>query len=162
MLGCFFSSMSNNIKKKINFSSSIYIWFLFFLIIFTKFSTICANANTYKVVDLEISKPYDNNFNKESVVDLAFVKAFEQIILKITTLKKNQINNGINILDLVLLTKLGNSKGEVRRMIKNNGLKINNETISDENKIFYEDSFNRNNGMKVSHGKKQHVILKII
>ena len=77
-------------------------------------------------------------------------------------IKKNQINNGINILDLVLLTKLGNSKGEVRRMIKNNGLKINNETISDENKIFYEDSFNQNNGMKVSHGKKQHVIVKLI
>ena len=77
-------------------------------------------------------------------------------------IKKNQINNGINVLDLVLLTKLGSSKGEVRRMIKNNGLKINNETISDENKIFYEDSFNQNNGMKVSHGKKQHVILKII
>ena len=77
-------------------------------------------------------------------------------------IKKSQIDNGINILDLVLLTKLGNSKGEVRRMIKNNGLKINNETISDENKIFYEDSFNQNNGMKVSHGKKQHVILKII
>ncbi len=77
-------------------------------------------------------------------------------------IKKNQLSNGINILDLVLLTKLGNSKGEVRRMIKNNGLKINNETISDENKIFYENSFNQNNGMKVSHGKKQHVILKII
>ena len=77
-------------------------------------------------------------------------------------IKKNQISNGINILDLVLLSKLGNSKGEVRRMIKNNGLKINNETISDENKIFYEDSFNQNNGMKVSHGKKQHVIVKII
>ena len=77
-------------------------------------------------------------------------------------IKKNQINDGINILDLVLLTKLGNSKGEVRRMIKNNGLKVNNETISDENKIFYEDSFNQNNGMKVSHGKKQHVVIKII
>ena len=77
-------------------------------------------------------------------------------------IKKNQINDGINILDLVLLTKLGNSKGEVRRMIKNNGLKINNETISDENKIFHEDSFDKNSGMKVSHGKKQHVIVKII
>jgi len=77
-------------------------------------------------------------------------------------IKKNQINNGINILDLVLLTKLANSKGEVRRMIKNNGLKINNEAITDENKIFYEDSFDQNNGMKVSHGKKQHVIVKII
>jgi len=77
-------------------------------------------------------------------------------------IRKNQITDGINILDLVLLTKLGNSKGEIRRMIKNNGLKINNKTISDENKIFYKDSFDKNNSMKVSHGKKQHVILKII
>ncbi len=77
-------------------------------------------------------------------------------------IKKNEIKNGINILDLVLLTKLGNSKGEVRRMIKNNGLKINNETITDETKIFYENNFHEDNGMKVSHGKKQHVILKII
>ena len=77
-------------------------------------------------------------------------------------IKKNQINNGINILDLVLLAKLGNSKGVVRRMIKNNGLKINNETITDENKIFYENYFDQDNDMKVSHGKKQHVIIKII
>jgi len=82
--------------------------------------------------------------------------------LPLIKIKKNQINNGINILDLVLLTKLGNSKGEVRRMIKNNGLKINNETISDESKIFYENSFNQDNSIKVSHGKKQHVIVKII
>tara|TARA_Y100000590_G_scaffold455258_1_gene603560 strand:- start:381 stop:1115 length:735 start_codon:yes stop_codon:yes gene_type:complete len=82
--------------------------------------------------------------------------------LPMVKIKKNQIINGINILDLVLLTKLGNSKSEIRRMIKNNGLKINNETISDENKIFYEENFNKDDGMKVSHGKKQHVILKII
>jgi tyrosyl-tRNA synthetase len=77
-------------------------------------------------------------------------------------IKKNEIVNGISILDLVILTKLGNSKGEIRRMIKNNGLKINNETIIDETKIFYQDSFDQDNSMKVSHGKKQHVIVKII
>jgi len=76
--------------------------------------------------------------------------------------KKNEITNGINILDLVLLTKLGSSKGEIRRMIRNNGLRINNETITDENKILYEDNFEQNSFMKVSHGKKQHVIVKII
>ena len=46
-------------------------------------------------------------------------------------------------------------------MIKNNGLKINNETIIDETKIFYENNFDQNNSIKVSHGKKQHVIVKI-
>ncbi len=82
--------------------------------------------------------------------------------LPMVKIKRNQITSGINILDLVLLTKLGNSKSEIRRMIKNNGLKINNEPISDENKIFYEENFNKDDGMKVSHGKKQHVILKVI
>jgi len=80
-------------------------------------------------------------------------------IIKITN---NKISNGINIFDLVMLTNLAHSKGEVRRMIKNNGLKINNEAITDESKIFYKDHFNQNNSLKVSHGKKQHVIVKII
>ena len=81
--------------------------------------------------------------------------------LPVIKIKKNEINNGINILDLVLLTNLGNSKGEVRRMIKNNGLKINNKPITDENRIFYQDDFSQDNSIKVSHGKKQHVIIKI-
>ena len=82
--------------------------------------------------------------------------------LPLVKIKKDIVSIGINILDLVLQTKLANSKGEVRRMIKNNGLKINNETIIDETKIFYQDSFEQDNSMKVSHGKKQHVIVKII
>ncbi len=82
--------------------------------------------------------------------------------MPIVKIGKKQINNGINILDLVILTKLGHSKSEVRRMIKNNGLKINNNLESNENKIFYQNDFDLNSGMKISHGKKQHVIVKII
>ena len=47
-------------------------------------------------------------------------------------------------------------------MIKNNGLNINNEVITDETKIINQDNINQDNIMKVSHGKKQHVIVKII
>ena len=67
------------------------------MIIFAKFSTIDASANTYKITNLEISEPYDNNFNKDVVIDRAFRKAFEQIILKITTLKKNEIEYLTNL-----------------------------------------------------------------
>ena len=82
--------------------------------------------------------------------------------LPIVKIKKSFISNGVNILDLVLQSKLAISKGEVRRMIKNNGLKINNELVTDESKIIDQDNFDNENNMKVSHGKKQHVILKII
>jgi len=82
--------------------------------------------------------------------------------LPVVKIKKNIIANGINIFDLVLHTKLANSKGEIRRMIKNNGLRINNEVLSDETKIINQSNFDENNNLKVSHGKKQHVIIKII
>ena len=81
--------------------------------------------------------------------------------LPVVKIKKNSIDNGINVLDLVLLTTLANSKGEIRRMIKNNGLKINNEVITDETKIIDQNNFDQDDNMKVSHGKKQHVIVKI-
>ena len=82
--------------------------------------------------------------------------------LPVVKVKKNSITDGMNVLDLVLLTTLANSKGEIRRMIKNNGLKINNEVVSDETKIIDQNNFDQDNNMKVSHGKKQHVIVKII
>ena len=82
--------------------------------------------------------------------------------LPVVKVKKNIIINGINILDLVIQTSLANSKSEIRRMIKNNGLKINNEVVTDEKKIINKNSFDQDNNMKVSHGKKQHVIVKII
>ena len=82
--------------------------------------------------------------------------------LPIVKIKRNIITNGINILDLVLQTNLANSKSEIRRMIKNNGLKINNETVADELIIINQNHFDDHNYMKVSHGKKQHVIVKII
>ena len=47
-------------------------------------------------------------------------------------------------------------------MIKNNGLKINNEIVNDEKKLINKNNFDQDNNMKVSHGKKRHVIVKII
>jgi len=77
-------------------------------------------------------------------------------------IKKSVINDGLSLFDLVIQTKLANSKSEVRRMVKNYGLKINNLIITDETKIINKKDFNENNMLKVSHGKKQHIIVKII
>ena len=55
--------------------------------------------------------------------------------LPIIKIKKNIISVGFNILELVIQTKLASSKSEIRRMIKNNGLKINNKIVTDEKKI---------------------------
>jgi tyrosyl-tRNA synthetase len=75
---------------------------------------------------------------------------------------RSEIKNGIKILDLILKTNLINSKSEIRRMIKNKGLKINNEVVIDERKIIYEDDLDKNGNLKISHGKKKHVLIKVI
>ncbi|MBO6472100.1 MAG: tyrosine--tRNA ligase [Pelagibacteraceae bacterium] len=77
-------------------------------------------------------------------------------------LKKKQVINGINIIDLVTSANLSNSKSEVRRMIKNKGIKINNETIESDKFSISLNNFSQENFLKLSRGKKQHVIVKII
>jgi len=81
--------------------------------------------------------------------------------LPVIKIKKDQIDNGLNIIDLSMKTNLFNSKSEVRRTIKNSGLKINNSTTTDENSIINISDF-KDNVLKISHGKKKHVLIKII
>ena len=78
--------------KKIYFNRSIYnIAFLYIVLIFIKFSTTAAFANSFKISDIEISKPYDLNFKKEEVIEIAFEKAFQELIFKLTTLNSNKV-----------------------------------------------------------------------
>ena len=76
------------------------------------------------------------------------------------TIKKNIVIDGINIVELVFQNNLVQSKSEVRRIIKNNGIRVNDEIISDEKKIINIDSFVDSSYIKLSVGKKTH--LKII
>ena len=76
-------------------------------------------------------------------------------------LNKSNIDKGINIIELVLLSNLLSSKSEVRRSIKNNGIKINNNPVADDKIDIKSKDFNNENILKLSFGKKKHVIFKI-
>ena len=76
-------------------------------------------------------------------------------------ISKKEIENGVNIIDLVVLSKLLVSKSEVRRTIKNRGIKINNEIIEDQNLQILLKDFKNQNFLKLSLGKKKHVIIKM-
>ena len=121
-----------------------------------KLKILLANETTTMLHGLKASKDAEataqKTFNEKSIgKDLPSLN-----------IKKNIITNGINIIDLVLMTNLANSKSEIRRMIKNNGLRINNEIITNESKVINKNDFGQGNNIKVSHGKKQHTIIKII
>jgi tyrosyl-tRNA synthetase len=92
-----------------------------------------------------------NTFEKKSIgADLPTIN-----------LEKEEVANGINIIDLVIASNLLGSKSEVRRMIKNKGIKVNNETVEDEKYNISLNNFNEGKFLKLSHGKKNHVIFKI-
>jgi len=67
----------------------------------------------------------------------------------------------INIVDLVILSKIEGSKSEIRRLIKGKGIRVNNEIVNDEKFLINRNSFNKNNFLKLSIGKKKHIKIKL-
>ena len=75
-------------------------------------------------------------------------------------INKQMLDDNINILDLVILSKLENSKSEIRRLIKGNGIKINSQAISDEKFLITENLF-KDRLIKLSLGKKKHIKVEL-
>tara|TARA_B100000586_G_scaffold154227_1_gene112174 strand:+ start:57 stop:1298 length:1242 start_codon:yes stop_codon:yes gene_type:complete len=74
---------------------------------------------------------------------------------------KNLISKGINIIDLIFQNGLSTSKGDARRLLKNRGIKINDKIIDDDKKIVGLDEFEKNNYIKLSVGKKNHIKITV-
>ena len=77
------------------------------------------------------------------------------IKIKMTDLEKQ-----IDIIDLVILSKLVSSKSEIKRLIKGNAVKLNNEVILNEKLIIKKELFN-GNYIKLSIGKKRHLKVEL-
>jgi len=82
--------------------------------------------------------------------------------LPVVEIKQNQIDQKLDIVNLVLLSKLENSKSEIRRIIKNKGIKINNSTINDEKLLITNNLLDNEKTLKLSLGKKKHIKVKLI
>ncbi|MAH89744.1 MAG: tyrosine--tRNA ligase [Candidatus Pelagibacter sp.] len=70
------------------------------------------------------------------------------------------VEKGLKILELLVDYEIMNSKSEARRAIKNNGIKVNDLLVTDENMILNYSNFKDKN-MKISFGKKKHFLFKI-
>ena len=98
--------------------------------------------------------------SSENTAKEVFSDNSKGINLPAVKIKFLDIKQGINILDLIILSKLENSKSEVRRLIKGKAIKINNEIILDEKLIISKKLF-QNNFLKLSIGKKRHIKIEI-
>ena len=73
---------------------------------------------------------------------------------------RKDIETGIKLLELLVDNKIMSSKSEARRAINNNGVKVNDLLVEDENKKLELSDFKDEN-LKISFGKKKHFLFKI-
>ena len=81
--------------------------------------------------------------------------------LPVISYNNNELTEGVPILECLTNNNyLLSSKGEARRLIRGSGVKINNTTISDENMKINNSLFVNESRIKLSVGKKKHIILE--
>jgi len=102
--------------------------------------------------------------NESKLAEETAKKTFEEnstgSALPTVSINQKKLSEKINIIDLVVLSKLESSKSEIRRLIKGNGIKINNQVINDEKFSITKELFIEN-FIKLSLGKKRHIKVKL-
>ena len=122
------------------------------------------NINQLKIILAnECTKMLHGN-NEAKLAEETAKKTFEENLtgsgLPTISISQKKLSEKINIIDLVVLSKLESSKSEIRRLIKGNGIKINNQVINDE-KFFITKELFSENFIKLSLGKKRHIKVKL-
>ncbi|OUX53193.1 MAG: tyrosine--tRNA ligase [Pelagibacteraceae bacterium TMED287] len=142
----FFTEIDSNvISKKTNDEKDI-----------NKLKILLANEAT-KILHGEKDAKLSENTAKETFHGKGVSKNLPEI-----SVKKTQLEKGINILDLLSSNNVVSSKSEARRAIKGNGIKINDKSVTDEKKVISRKDLNENDFIKISYGKKKHFIIKSI
>ncbi len=102
-----------------------------------------------------------DSINSEKIAKETFSENSSGSNLPSIKLKELILDENINIIDLIIFSKLEKSKSEVRRLIKGNAVKINNTNIDNDKFIIKKELFN-DNYLKLSIGKKRHIKIELI
>jgi tyrosyl-tRNA synthetase len=67
----------------------------------------------------------------------------------------------LSVIDVFVQSGLAASKGEVRRLIRGGGARLNNQAISDEDRLLLADDFDTDGRAQIAAGKKRRAILQL-
>ena len=91
---------------------------------------------------------------------LTFTEGQTAADLPSMTLSSVELDNGVGLLALMVQAELAKSNSEARRSVKAGAVKVNDEPVSDE-KMMVDSSYLINDGaVKLSFGKKRHVLVR--
>jgi tyrosyl-tRNA synthetase len=82
--------------------------------------------------------------------------------LPVIEVPRAQLEQGQPAINLFHQAKLAASVGEVRRLFRGNGARINDQPVSDEKRILTVADLNNDGLIKLSAGRKRHALIKAI
>ncbi len=77
-------------------------------------------------------------------------------------ISKTELAAGVGVLAAFVRAGLAKSNGEARRHVQGGGLRINDEVVKDERAVITEKDLTSEGVVKLSLGKKRHVLLRPI
>ena len=71
-----------------------------------------------------------------------------------------EFQSGIGLLTLLVSAGMASSNGEARRHIKGGAVRINDQAVADEKRVVGSDDLTDEGLLKLSVGKKKHVLVR--
>jgi len=99
--------------------------------------------------------------NAQKTAEALFEKGASTDNMPTTEVASGELSNGINIIDLLLKTKLIPSKGEGRRLIEHGGISVNDVRVEGFDRLVTMDDFN-NGELIIKKGKKTYHRVKLV
>ncbi|AGF74544.1 tyrosyl-tRNA synthetase [Bartonella australis AUST/NH1] len=75
-------------------------------------------------------------------------------------IKTEKLKMGAGLLSLLVQAGLSKSNGEARRYVHGGGVRINDKTVEDETRLITETDIDTTGVIKLSLGKKKHILIK--
>lgn len=76
-------------------------------------------------------------------------------------IKSGELGKGVAVYELLRLSGLASSGGDSKRLIRGGGARVNDCKVEDENMLISPASFRSDGTIKLSAGKKKHVLVKL-
>jgi tyrosyl-tRNA synthetase len=80
--------------------------------------------------------------------------------LPTTEVPQGDLAKGLSLIDLLVTATLATSKGEARRLIRQGGIRVNDQLVSDELARLSDSDLSATGVIKISAGKKRHILVK--
>jgi tyrosyl-tRNA synthetase len=91
-------------------------------------------------------------------------KTFEEGVtadtLPSVEMARSELAKGVGVLSLFVASGLAGSNGEARRHVQGGAVRLNDQPISDERRVVTLDDLNPENVLKLSLGRKKHILVR--